>query len=54
MNEALQLAQEAELDLVQIADGDPIVCKIMDFGKKLYEEKKAKAAAKKKASSNPG
>lgn len=48
MNEALQLAQEAELDLVQIADGDPIVCKIMDFGKKLYEEKKAKAAAKKK------
>lgn len=48
MNEALQLAQEAELDLVQIADGDPIVCKIMDYGKKLYEEKKAKAAAKKK------
>ncbi|WP_353348588.1 translation initiation factor IF-3 [Oceaniserpentilla sp. 4NH20-0058] len=48
MSEALQLAQEAELDLVQIADGDPIVCKIMDFGKKLYEEKKAKAAAKKK------
>jgi len=48
MNEALQLAQEAELDLVQIADGDPIVCKIMDYGKKLYEEKKQKAAAKKK------
>ena len=48
MNEALSLAQEAELDLVQIADGDPIVCKIMDYGKKLYEEKKAKAAAKKK------
>jgi translation initiation factor IF-3 len=48
MTEALSLAQEAELDLVQIADGDPIVCKIMDFGKKLYEEKKAKAAAKKK------
>jgi len=48
MNEALSLAQEAELDLVQIADGDPIVCKIMDYGKKLYEEKKQKAAAKKK------
>lgn len=48
MDEALKLAQEAELDLVQIADGDPIVCKIMDYGKKLYEEKKAKAAAKKK------
>ena len=31
MDEALQLAQEAELDLVQIADGDPIVCKIMEY-----------------------
>ncbi|WP_396589386.1 translation initiation factor IF-3 [Bermanella sp. R86510] len=48
MEEALEAAQEAELDLVQIADGNPIVCKIMDYGKKLYEEKKAKAAAKKK------
>jgi len=48
MRDALEKAQEAELDLVQIADGDPIVCKIMDYGKKLYEDKKAKAAAKKK------
>ena len=48
MNDALQKAQEAGLDLVQIADGDPIVCKIMDYGKKLYEDKKQKAAAKKK------
>jgi translation initiation factor IF-3 len=36
------------LDLVQIADSDPVVCKIMDYGKKIFEEKKAKAAAKKK------
>lgn len=48
MAEALKHAQEASLDLVQIADGDPIVCKIMDFGQKLYDEKKAKALAKKK------
>ncbi|WP_436286952.1 translation initiation factor IF-3 [Thalassolituus maritimus] len=48
LREALEAAQEAELDLVQISDGDPIVCKIMDFGKKLYEEKKQKAEAKKK------
>ena len=48
IEEALQAAQEAALDLVQISDGDPIVCKIMDFGKKLYEEKKQKAEAKKK------
>lgn len=48
MRDALEKAQEAGLDLVQIADGDPIVCKIMDYGKKLYEDKKQKAAAKKK------
>jgi translation initiation factor IF-3 len=48
MHDALEKAQEAGLDLVQIADGDPIVCKIMDYGKKLYEDKKQKAAAKKK------
>ncbi len=48
MTEALEIAQAASLDLVQISDGDPIVCKILDFGQKLYEEKKQKAAAKKK------
>ena len=48
IKEALQAAEDAELDLVQISDGDPIVCKIMDFGKKLYEEKKQKAEAKKR------
>ena len=48
IEQALEAAEEAELDLVQISDGDPIVCKIMDFGKKLYEEKKQKAEAKKK------
>jgi translation initiation factor IF-3 len=46
--EALERAQDEGLDLVQIADGDPIVCKIMDYGKKVFEEKKAKAAARKK------
>ena len=48
IEEARQAAEEASLDLVQIADADPVVCKIMDFGKKIFEEKKAKAAAKKK------
>nr|WP_265574822.1 translation initiation factor IF-3 [Venatoribacter cucullus] len=48
IEEALRIAEEAELDLVQISDGDPIVCKVMDFGKKLYEEKKQKAEAKKR------
>jgi len=48
LSEAISKAQAVGLDLVQISNADPVVCKIMDFGKKLYEEKKAKAAAKKK------
>ena len=42
-------ALAATLDLVEIvSDSDPIVCKIMDYGKHLFEIKKTKAAAKKK------
>jgi len=48
IEQALAAAEEAGLDLVQIADADPIVCKIMDYGKKIFEEKKQKAEAKKK------
>ncbi|WP_189575638.1 translation initiation factor IF-3 [Marinobacter zhanjiangensis] len=48
IGDALKAAEEASLDLVQVTDSDPVVCKIMDFGKKVFEEKKAKAAAKKK------
>ncbi len=49
MSEALTQAQAATLDLVEIvSDSDPIVCKIMDYGKHLFEIKKTKAAAKKK------
>ncbi len=48
IDEALAAAEAAGLDLVQIADADPVVCKIMDYGKKIFEEKKQKAEAKKK------
>ncbi|GAA5317619.1 MAG: translation initiation factor IF-3 [Candidatus Pelagadaptatus aseana] len=49
LDEALAQAQKASLDLVEIApDSTPIVCKIMDYGKHLFELKKTKAAAKKK------
>ncbi len=48
LNKALSAAEEAELDLVQISSGDPIVCKIMDYGKFVFEQKKQKAAQKKK------
>lgn len=37
------------MDLVEIVpDSDPIVCKVMDYGKHLFDIKKTKAAAKKK------
>ncbi|MCO7223777.1 translation initiation factor IF-3 [Pleionea sp. CnH1-48] len=46
---ALYLAEEAELDLVEISpEASPPVCRIMDYGKFLFEQKKAANAAKKK------
>jgi translation initiation factor IF-3 len=47
--EALQMAEEKELDLVLVSDkADPPVCKIVDYGKHKFEqEKKAKEAKKK-------
>lgn len=49
INEAQNLAVESELDLVEIVpNGDPPVCRVMDYGKYLFEENKKKHAAKKK------
>jgi translation initiation factor IF-3 len=49
LEEALENAQKASLDLVEIApDSTPIVCKVMDYGKHLFDLKKTKAAARKK------
>lgn len=49
LDEALKVAQAATLDLVEIVpDASPVVCKVMDYGKHLFELKKTKAAAKKK------
>ena len=46
---ALQLAEEAELDLVEISpNANPPVCKIMDFGKFKYEQQKRESEARKK------
>ena len=46
--EAIQAAEEAKLDLVEIvADAVPPVCRIMDYGKHLFEKKKQAAEAKK-------
>ncbi len=48
-DEALGAAARAGLDLVLIApDAEPPVVKVMDYGKHLFEEKKTKAAQRKK------
>ena len=49
MQDARDAASDAKLDLVLIApDAIPVVCKILDYGKHIFEVKKDKAAAKKK------
>ena len=48
-DEALRMAEEQGLDLVEIQpNADPPVCRIMDFGKFRFEQQKKAAAAKKK------
>ncbi len=49
IDEARAAATEAKLDLVMIApEAQPPVCKLMDYGKHIFEIKKQKAASKKK------
>ena len=48
IQKALQIAQEAELDLVEVApNAEPPVCRVMDFGKFLYERMKKEKEARK-------
>lgn len=48
IQKALQIAREAELDLVEVApNSDPPVCRVMDFGKFLYERTKKEKEARK-------
>ena len=49
LDEALNMAYDADMDLVEVApDSTPPVCRIMDYGKFLFEENKKRHAAKKK------
>ena len=48
-SEAIRLAEDSGLDLVEVAStASPIVCKIMDFGKLKYDQKKKDQENKKK------
>jgi translation initiation factor IF-3 len=49
LERAKQIAEEAELDLVEVApNSKPPVCRIMDFGKFKFEQSKKQQEAKKK------
>jgi len=48
IEEAQRVAREAELDLVEVAPtADPPVCRVMDFGKFIYERAKKDREARK-------
>lgn len=47
-NEAQDIANEAELDLVEVApNANPPVCRVMDYGKFVYEKAKREKEARK-------
>ena len=49
LSEAKHLAAEANMDLVEVSPiADPPVCKIMDYGKFLFDQNKKMTMAKKK------
>ncbi|MGM0458226.1 MAG: translation initiation factor IF-3 [Bacteroidota bacterium] len=49
LDRALEIAEQFKLDLVEVApNAKPPVCKIIDFGKFMYEKKKKEKEAKKK------
>ncbi len=50
LSDALDAAKAQSLDLVQVSSNDskPVVCKIMDYGKHLFEKKKSSSSSTKK------
>ncbi len=54
INEALESAKQSSLDLVQVSpsNADPVVCKLLDYGKHLFDKKKNLSSAKGKVRKN--
>ena len=50
LSSALEKANEVSLDLVQVSPTNtvPVVCKLMDYGKYLFDKKKSKSSSKTK------
>ena len=51
---ALKLAKDSSLDLVQVSPSDatPVVCKLLDYGKFLFDKKKSSSSSKVKVKRN--
>ena len=51
IDKALNAAKEASLDLVQVSssDSNPVVCKLLDYGKHIFDKKKSTSSLKVKA-----
>ena len=52
--DALETANNASLDLVQVSslDSNPVVCKLLDYGKHLFDKKKSSTSSKVKSKRN--
>ena len=53
-SEALESAKAISLDLVQVSpsDANPVVCKLLDYGKHIFDKKKSLSASKIKVKRN--
>jgi translation initiation factor IF-3 len=53
IKQALEIAEQKELDLVEVAgEAKPPVCRLMDYGKFKYKEQKKEAEARKRRTEN--
>ena len=54
ISDALEAASNSSLDLVQVSpsDADPVVCKLLDYGKHLFDKKKSISSSKIKVKRN--
>ena len=54
ISQALETANDASLDLVQVSPSNatPVVCKLLDYGKHLFDKKKSTSSSKVKVKRN--
>jgi len=54
LEDAIKKSQDLSLDVVQVSpsNSNPLVCKLMDYGKHIFEKKKNKSSSRSKAKKN--